>query len=113
MPHQFEQLVKNRNSLAEIREAIQSHPELCGALQDSMSAPLTAVGRGFQAMNNAVKFGVPTSEAHIDEQFQHALFIDPALTRDDLTAKGLQKAISLKTLFYEDSLPCITVHISD
>ena len=69
LSHQFEAVVKNKNTLAEIRESIKTHPELRGALRDSMSVK-----------DNRVNLGVPASEAHIDEQFQHALFIDPALT---------------------------------
>lgn len=39
---------------------------------------------------------MPASEAHINEQFQHALFIDPALTQDNLTARDLDKAGFMK-----------------
>lgn len=91
MPHRFEQLVKSKGNLSEIREAIKAYPELEDALCDSM------VGQRFQAMkvkDNMVKLGVPASDPQIHEQFQHALFVDPALTKDDLTAKGLKKAES-------------------
>ena len=33
----FEQLVKNKNSLSAVREAIQKCPELCSALRDPMA----------------------------------------------------------------------------
>ena len=62
-----------------------------------MSNPMITVGQRFQAMkvkDNMVKLGVPASDARIEEQFQHALFVDPALTKDDLIAKGLKKAES-------------------
>ena len=43
-----------------------------------------------------VKMGVPASDARLDEQFQHALFIDPSLDKDKLQAKDLAHANSLK-----------------
>ena len=67
--------------------------------EKEMSAPLTTVGSRFQAMkvkDNRVKLGVPASEAHINEQFQQGLLIDPALTQDNLTARDPDKATSLK-----------------
>ena len=42
--------------------------------------------------DSAVKLGVPASDARMEEQFQHALFVDSALTKDDLTFKGLKRA---------------------
>ena len=50
MTHQCEQLVKNCNSLSDIRKMIQNHPDLCGALRDSISAPLINVGTRFGSM---------------------------------------------------------------
>ena len=38
----------------------------------------------------------PASDARMEEQFQHALFVDPTLTKDDVTAKGLKRAESLE-----------------
>ena len=46
--------------------------------------------------DSAVKLGVPASDARMEEQFQHALFVDPTLTKDDLTAKGLKRAESFE-----------------
>lgn len=44
---------------------------------------------------NPVRLGVPASETSMNDQFQHALFIDPSLEPDELTAKHLQKATVL------------------
>lgn len=55
-----------------------------------MSTPLILVGRRFQAMkvkDTLVKVGVPATEAELTEQFQHALFVDSSLDRNDLTSK--------------------------
>ena len=60
---------------------------------------MITVGQRFQAMkvkDSAVKLGVPASDARMEEQFQHALFVDPTLTKDDLTAKGLKRAESFE-----------------
>ena len=50
MPDRFEQLVKSKGTLSEIREAIKAYPELGDALRDSMSNPMITVGQRFQAM---------------------------------------------------------------
>ena len=97
MPNHLEQLVKSKGTLSEIQGAIKAYPELSDALCDSMSNPMITVGQRFQAMkvkDNMVKLGVPASDARIEVQFQHALFVDPALTKDDLTTKDLKKAES-------------------
>ena len=80
---------------------IEKNPDLASSLQDSMSAPLIALSKRFQAMKvkeNPVKMGIPASDSRIDEQFQHALFIDPSLVKYKLTAKDLASASSLKKL---------------
>ena len=99
MADHFERLVKNKNSLADVREAIKMNTDLGPALLDSMSVPLVTVSQRFQAMkikDNEVKVGVPASESEIDTQFQHAHFIEPSLDKDNLTAKDLAKANSLQ-----------------
>ena len=83
MTDSLEQLVKNKTTMSEVREAIEKNSDLASALQDSMSAPLVALSTRFQAMKvkgNPVKVGLPASESRIDEQFEHALFIDPSRT---------------------------------
>lgn len=57
MSEQFKQLVKGKNTLTDIRQAIKAHPELQGALQDSMSHPLTTVGHRFQTMKSKGQSG--------------------------------------------------------
>ena len=57
-----------------------------------MSAPMIALSTRFQAMkvkDIPVKMGVPASDARLDEQFQHALFIDPSLDKDKLQAEEI------------------------
>ena len=43
-----------------------------------------------------VKVGVPANESDFETQFQHALFIEPLLDKDILTAKDLANASSLQ-----------------
>ena len=43
----FEKLVKNKNTMADVREAITAVPELKDALQDSMARPMISVGQRF------------------------------------------------------------------
>ena len=47
--------------------------------------------------DNSVCLGIPASDRSILDQFQHAVFIDPGLEHDKLTAKDLEKATSLKS----------------
>ena len=99
MADHFERLIKNKNSLAEVREAVRVNPDLGPALLDSMSAPLVTVSQRFQAMkvkDSKVKVGVPASASNLDAQFQHALFIEPSLQKDKLTAKDLANANTLQ-----------------
>ena len=46
--------------------------------------------------DHPIRLGVPASEQSILDQFQHAMFIEPDLKQDQLTAKDLEKATSLK-----------------
>ena len=90
----------NKNTLGELREVIKKHSELGDAYKDSMSVPLIAVSKRFQAMkakDNQVKLGVPATEADITEQFKHALFFDPSLRKDDLLAKTLRESKQLQS----------------
>ena len=48
MAHQYEELVKNKNTLTDLREAITECPELHDCLRDSMSSPMTTIGCRFQ-----------------------------------------------------------------
>ena len=60
-----------------------------------MSFPMCTVGQRFQGMavkDNSVRLGIPASDRSILDQFQHAVFIDPGLEHDKLTAKDLEKA---------------------
>jgi len=50
MDPEFEKMIHNKNSLSEVREAIEKNSDLGIALKDSMSAPLISVGQRFQAM---------------------------------------------------------------
>lgn len=51
MPDRFEELVKNKHTLTEIRECITKYPQLNDALRDSMAQPLITVGSRFHSMN--------------------------------------------------------------
>lgn len=99
MPHRFEQLLKNKNTLCEVWQVIQDMPDFSEALRDSMSVPMTTVGERFQRMKikgKPTKLGVPASDLHMTKQFKHALEIDPSLSEGHLTKKDLDKATSLK-----------------
>ena len=98
MTHQFEQLVKNSNSLSAIREVIKKHPDVYPALQDSMSTPLINVGTRFMGMKvkENLRLGIPATGTKMNDQFKHAHFIDPSLKQDQLTAKDLKDAASLQ-----------------
>lgn len=60
------------------------------------SIPLVNLGCRFQDMKvkgNPIRLGVPANEANMEEQFQHALIIDPSLEQGCFTAKDLKKAM--------------------
>ena len=66
MPHKFEQQLKNRNTLCEVRQAIKDTPGLSDALRDSMSVPIKTIGERFQRMEikgKPIKLGVPASDS--------------------------------------------------
>ena len=44
--------------------------------------------------DHPVRLDIPASEQSILDQFQHAMFIEPDLKQDQLTAKDLGKATS-------------------
>lgn len=95
-----ESMVKNKNTLAELREVIRNNSDLCSAYKDSMSAPLITVGQRFQSMfvkENQVKLGVPATEAELKQQFEEALLFDSSLTENDLSAKTLNEATELQS----------------
>ena len=99
MPHRFEQQLKNKNTLCDVRQAIKDIPDLGDALRDSMSVPMKTVGERFQRMEikeKPIKLGVPASDSQMTEQFKHVLEIDPSLSEEHLTKKDLDKATSLK-----------------
>ena len=80
MAHRYEELVKNNNTLTDLREAIRECPELRDCLRDSMSSLMTVCR--FQRMvvkDHPIRLGVPASEQSILDQFQHAMFIEPDL----------------------------------
>ena len=45
-----ESLVKNKNTLRELREVIKNNSEMGSAFKVSMSVPLITIGKRFQAM---------------------------------------------------------------
>ena len=45
MGEHAESMVKNKNTLSEVREVIKLNPEFGSAFKDSMSAPILAVSR--------------------------------------------------------------------
>ena len=102
MSDRFEKLVKNKNTMAVVREAINAVPELHYALQDSMASPMITLGQRFQAMqvkDVPIKLGIPASDSELANQFQHVAFIDPSLTSTDLKATTLKKADAYQGFF--------------
>ena len=68
MPAEFEALVSNKNTLADVRKEIKKKPELGDALRDAMVSPMVAVGGRFQAMkinDTPIKLGVPATVQEI------------------------------------------------
>ena len=75
MPDRFEQLVKNKHSLSEIRECITKYPEISDVLHGSAADNCCRRFQSMKVKENPVRLGVPANEPQITEQFQHALFL--------------------------------------
>ena len=103
MPNRFELLGRNKNTMADVREAITAVPELKDALQDSMARPMISVRQRFQEMKVKgvpVKLGIPDSDDdELAQHFQHVAFIDPSLSPTDLKAATLKKADACQGFF--------------
>ena len=64
-----------------------------------MSSPMTTIGCRLQGMavkDHPIGLGIPAPAQSILFQFQDAMFIELDLKQDQLTAKDLEKATSLK-----------------
>ncbi len=96
MPHRYEKLVKNKNTLRDLRQAVVDTPDLGDA---SMSAPMITIGEIFQRMEikgNALKSGIPATKLQMKEQFELILDIEPSLSQENLTKKKMEKATLLR-----------------
>jgi len=74
MRPEYERALKNKNTITDIRAEISKHPELGGAIEDSMAAPMMLVGSRFQRMkikDKQITVGVPATTEEMEEQFQH------------------------------------------
>ena len=99
MPSEYESLVKNKNTLSEVRAEIAKKPELGDALQDAMASPMIAIGERFQAMkikDKPIKLGVPATSEEIATMFLHASFIDPSIDPESLNKADLDKCQALQ-----------------
>ena len=102
MPEMFEALIHNKNTLQDVHTAIEQRPELSEAIIDSIAPIKIALGQRFQSMKTkgeAIKLGVPATNAEMTELFSHSSFIDPSLERDKLTKEDLKKATALQSFF--------------
>ena len=67
---------------------------------------MIVLSQRFQAMKlkgQAVKVGVPATEAEMSELFAYSAFIDPGLDCDKLTKVDLQKASALQSFWEKHS----------
>jgi len=99
MDPEFEKLVHNKNTLLEVREAIEKSPNLGIALKDAMSAPLISVGQRFQAMEvkgKKVMVGIPATTEEQNALFEKVVKLDSSICKDKLGQKDLAKAKDLQ-----------------
>lgn len=95
MSEQLEKLVKNKNTLQDIRTLITNNPEVGDGLVDSMSPVKVTLAQRFQIMkikDIPVKIGTAATDDEMDKLFSFAQFIEPTLEKDRLTSKDLKKA---------------------
>ena len=102
MTEPFESLVRNKNTMQNIRDAIQKKSELGGAIRDSMVHTKIVLGDRFQSMKikgMGIKLGLPAQDDDIDELFSQSTFIEPNLDRNKLRKEDLKDAKSLHSFF--------------
>ena len=84
MPEEFEKLIKNCNSMQDIRNAAVKNPGLKAAFADSMQSPLcllTEVTNRLKLKDKPVEVGSPCIEEEIDELWEKVREIDPSVQR--------------------------------
>lgn len=108
MSPEFEGLVKNKDTLCDVRDAISKNPNLTAALQDSMSAPLITVAQRFLTMElkGIGVGGNPASTESMSELFSRMSFTDLTL-EDKLSAAALQKATALQKFLKFTATPTV------
>ena len=100
MPEMFEAHIHNKNTLQDVRTAIEQRSELSEAISDSIAPVKIALGQRFQSMKiKGEAIGVPATNAEMTELFSHSSVIDPSLERDKLTKEDLKKATALQSFF--------------
>ena len=78
MDPEFERMIHNKNTLSEIRKAIDKNPGLIAALKDLMSSPLITIGQRFQAMEvkvTKIKVGISASTEEQADLFDYVSII--------------------------------------
>ena len=110
MPEVFEALIHNKNTLQDVRTVIEQRPELSEAISDSIAPVKIALGQRFQSMKikgEAIKLGVPATNAEMTELFSHSSFVDPNLECNKLTKEDLKKATALQSFLKSTATPHI------
>ena len=95
MSEQLEDMIKNKNTLQELRALIESNPEVGLGLIDSMSPVKAILAQRFQNMkikDVPIKIGTAATTEDIDKLFGFSEFIDPTLQKDKLSSKFLKEA---------------------
>ena len=82
MPEKFEQIIKNKLTLADIRKEVSKNPALQPELMDSMAQPITLLSRRFMAMKikeEPVKLSEPANDDEIKAVFENIHIVDPTI----------------------------------
>ncbi len=86
MEEDFEQLLKSKTNLKEVRKATEGNPGLGDALMDSMSSPITLLCDRFRAMklkDEPIAVGFPASEKEMQVTLEHLRFIEPNIVSEE------------------------------
>ena len=99
MSPESEQLLRNKSTMKEVREVINSHRKLLSDLRDSMAPPMLAFSTRILALTiKEERFAIHSSASDpvVEEFFTHIHFIEPGLDRNHLRKADLKDAPALK-----------------
>lgn len=98
MADEFEKLIANKSTLAEVHDVITKNPSLKHELLDSMFQPIVLLSKRFMALKikeERVNVSEPATDEEISTTFEKIHTIDQDILADKLTKEDLKYSIAL------------------